>query len=417
MTLEQWLEWQANLHSHAIDLGLDRVAKVWKRLGRRLNVPVITIAGTNGKGSGVAMLEAIYQAAGYQVGSYTSPHLFAYNERIKINQQPVSDEEIVGAFEAIEQSRGEVPLTYFEYGTLAALVVFASRSLNVVILEVGLGGRLDAVNIIDADVSLITSIGLDHQDWLGDSIEEIAREKAGILRSGHASVYGSSNMPASIGDVATNLGSTLYRLGEEFRIERQENAWSFHSGDIVRSGLPFPRLRGEHQLNNAASVLMVLQLLNGELPVDQRAIREGLLSAKNPGRFEVVAENNVTWIYDVAHNPHAVEMLKQNIEGFPANGKRYALLAMLKDKDAEGVYEIIRPEIDCWVIAGLDVDRGLSVDQWEKMSWLEPESRNFFGSVPNAIDWLESRLLPGDLVLVLGSFYTVSQAKLKNRHD
>ncbi|MGB5568249.1 MAG: Mur ligase family protein, partial [Sedimenticolaceae bacterium] len=273
-SLAGWLDWQAGLNPRTIDLGLDRVRLVWQRLGSpTLDAAVITIAGTNGKGSSVAFAESILQAAGYRTGCYTSPHLLRYNERIRVDQEPVGDAAICAAFERIDQVRADLPLTYFEFGTLAALLIFAQAGLDAIVLEVGLGGRLDAVNLIDPDVALITGIGLDHQDWLGSDLESIGSEKAGIMRAGRPAVYSARTPPDSIRTRASAIGARLLVAGEDFKILRRAEGWDLLIGDTARHALPIPGMRGRVQIDNAGGVLVALECLSGQLPVDQRAVR------------------------------------------------------------------------------------------------------------------------------------------------
>ena len=263
-TVSDWLDYQSTLHPKAIELGLERVAAVWRSLGSPVPAArVITLAGTNGKGSTAAFLEGILKAAGYRTGCYTSPHLLRYNERIHIDARPVDDAQLCDAFERIEQARGDIPLTYFEFGTLAALWCMANTGLDVAILEVGLGGRLDAVNIIDADVALISGIALDHTDWLGTRLEQIGMEKAGIARTGRPLVFTASDMPRTIADTAHQVGAVLYRLGRDYDYQAGDNGWQWRCGARVRSGLPLPGMRGDIQLRNAAGALTALALLPG----------------------------------------------------------------------------------------------------------------------------------------------------------
>ncbi|MDH5600929.1 MAG: Mur ligase family protein, partial [Gammaproteobacteria bacterium] len=293
-SLPEWLNWQQGLHSSSIELGLERVAEVFQRLHSSLPaIPVISVAGTNGKGSSVALLETIYQNAGYRTAAYTSPHILHYNERLHLDAEEVSDQQICEAFERIDQARcqgDEISLTYFEFGTLAALDIFYRAKPEVIILEVGLGGRLDAVNIIDADIALITSIGIDHTAWLGHDRETIAREKAGIMRKGCPVVFSSPDMPRSIKQAADEVGAVLYQRGKDFDWKNGMGyaAWDWKSDKHQRSALPTPSLRGNHQLDNAAGVLMVIECLADKLPVSQKQVKAGLLSVSVMGRFQCI---------------------------------------------------------------------------------------------------------------------------------
>lgn len=408
-TLADWLDWQSQLNPKTIELGLTRVKAVWAKLNGKLSSQVITVAGTNGKGSSVAMLESILLAAGFSTGSYTSPHIHQYNERIRLDSQPVSDEQLCQIFEQIEQARDDIPLTYFEYGTLAGLLLFMEHGPDVVILEVGLGGRLDAVNMIDADVALITGIALDHQDWLGDDIESIGKEKAGIMRSSRPVVYASPDMPQSIRDTAAELKADLIAYGTDYVIDQHDNAWAWQRGDSRRSALPFPALRGKHQVQNAAGVLSVLDCVKDQFPVDQKAVREGLSHVALEGRFQVLS-GDITWIYDVAHNPQAAETLLANVQAYPLRGKCYAVLAMLEDKDNSTVMSIMDIVVDGWFVAGLDIPRGMDIEAWKQLPALASGKKvNYADNLQQALQKLELRLLPGDSVIVFGSFYTVAE--------
>ena len=289
-SLDDWLAWQETLHPSEIELGLDRIAFVFQKLHPQPGFPsVITVAGTNGKGSSVAMLDAIYRIAGYKVGKYTSPHIFQYNERICINNQVIRDDLLCRAFERIDQARGNISLTYFEFGTLAALDIFLQHELDVIILEVGLGGRLDAVNIIDTDVALITAISQDHTQWLGHDIAGIAKEKAGIMRANKPVVSSGYSESETLKQCAKILGSEFYQAGEDYTFNKQDDgSWHWQYKQQLRSALPIPALYGEHQLNNAAGVLMVVELLAKHLPVNQQAIRQALMTVDLPGRFQVI---------------------------------------------------------------------------------------------------------------------------------
>ena len=318
--LADWLRWQESLHPSAIDLGLERPRSVWTRLGSGRAPVVITVGGTNGKGSCVAFLEAILRHAGYRAGCYTSPHLVRYNERIAIDGEPVSDEVLMSAFQRVEETRGDTRLTYFEFGTLAALDIFARSRLDVAVLEVGLGGRLDAVNIIDADVSVITPVGVDHVEWLGTDRESVGREKAGIFRRGRPAVVADPDPPASVLNAADALDCPLWIAGRDYRFDAGPNDWTWHGPDVVRRGLPVPVMRGRHQLSNAAAAIAVLQRAAGRLPVDQRAIRTGLLNARVQGRFQVL-EGKPSVVLDVAHNPDAAAVLADNLRHLPRPGR------------------------------------------------------------------------------------------------
>ncbi|MES9897918.1 MAG: bifunctional tetrahydrofolate synthase/dihydrofolate synthase [Sedimenticola sp.] len=410
-TLQAWLDWQSQLHPSEIELGLERVGSVWSRLHPDpLPCKVITVAGTNGKGSSVAFLEAIFRAGGYRVGCYTSPHMLRYNERIRLDGIEVTDEQLCRAFEQVDQLRGDTPLTYFEFGALAALVIFSSEPLDVVVLEVGLGGRLDAVNIIDADVALITTVDIDHSDWLGDTREKIGREKAGIMRPGHPVVFAGSNPPESVIHEAERLRSPLFRSGDDFTFHTDQQGWSWRGKRQRRHALPYPHLRGSHQLANAAAVLMVLECLEQALPLDQQAIRAGLQEARLPGRFQVVGGTPVT-ILDVAHNPEAVKTLQKNLNEMGCSGRTLAVFSMLEDKDIDEVVRIIAPTIDHWYLAPLTVPRAATIEQLTLALTASGVGEQQFDcrlSVASALQTAKEEGNDDDRIVVFGSFFTVS---------
>lgn len=411
-TLPDWLHWQEQLHPKSIDLGLTRVRAVWRRMHTTdFSCPVITVGGTNGKGSSVAMLQAIYREAGYHVGAYTSPHLWQYNERICLNAEPVSDAMICDAFARVDAARGKTSLTYFEFGTLAALDIFKQHALDVIILEVGLGGRLDAVNIIDADVAIITSIDLDHMQWLGPDRETIAVEKAGILRADNIGIVTDPQPPATLIEYAHSLGNRLLCLGKEFSCRQEAGSWSWHTGTIHRVGLPLPALAGEHQLRNAAGVLQAIELLQSRLPVTQVQVRHGLLAARVPGRFQLVP-GEVTTIYDVAHNPAAAQQLARTITTVCTVGAVHAVFSALADKDIAGVVAPLCPRVKHWNIAPLAAQRGASVQQIEEaIRQVCPQAEIArFSSLAQAYQNAQHQAADGDTVLVYGSFYAVAQS-------
>ncbi len=412
--LTGWLAYIAAQHPQNIELGLTRVRQVWQALGTPAPArQVITIAGTNGKGSSVALLQAILQAAGYRVGAYTSPHLLRYNERVAILGQPVTDAALCAAFAAVEQARDATPLTYFEYGTLAALVVLQQHQLDIALLEVGLGGRLDAVNIIDADVALITGIGLDHTDWLGDTLEAIGAEKAGIMRQGRLVVYAAPQMPESIATTARQVGAELLRLGHDYRYQVTAQDWSWQSTELHRRALPLPNLRGSIQLQNAAAVLRVLTCLHDRYPVDQQAIRQGLLTVRIPGRFEI-QQRRARWILDVAHNPQAVAGLADQLGDYFVAGQVRAVVGLLQDKVSTDLFQAIAQRIDHWYLLDLSATaRGASADclQQTAQSVIPAESVTLCGEPATGFALADQHSEPDDLVLVFGSFVTVAAAQ------
>ncbi len=412
-SLNQWLDWQSGLNPAEIDLGLRRVREVWGRL-----VPpeqesvVITVAGTNGKGSSVALLEAILTAAGYRTGSYTSPHILEYNERIRLDGTAVNDELICAAFTRIERARKDVPLTYFEFGTLAALIICTDAKVDAIVLEVGLGGRLDAVNIIDADATLVTNIALDHQSWLGDDRESIGREKAGIFRAGKPAVFSSDDPPISLLECAQQLCAPLYLLGRDYHLKPGTDcSWTWKGPDTSWTDLPEPALSGAHQLRNAAGVLMILQSLVERLPLDQAAVEQGLRTVHLDGRIQLV-EGRVDWILDVAHNPHAVDRLAERLSGMNIAAKLVALFGMLNDKDATSVFRIMHQLVDEWHLTDLDEPRAYTsreLAQRLRNSGLQAPVFQY-STITHALESVTQSLKIGDLLLVFGSFHTVAGA-------
>lgn len=408
--LVDWLAWQETLHPSAIDLGLERVSKVYERLPiQPSSYRIITVAGTNGKGSSIAMLEAILLAAGYAVGAYSSPHIYRYNERIHINGHPISDEALCNAFQQVDEARGEIRLTYFEFGTLAALVLFAQAALDVGLLEVGLGGRLDAVNIIDAHIALITMIGLDHMGWLGTDRESIAREKAGIIRQGRPVVYSDPHLPQAIVEQAQALEAPLYAMGEAFHYTVQAQDWSWQGTQGLRQALPHPTLRGAHQLQNCAGVLMILELLANDLPVTQQDVRNGLMSMHIPGRFQMI--NNQTTILDVAHNPDAAQALANTLRRHHISGVSRAVMGVLQDKDIRGIFKAVLWEFDEWYLTDLGEERGASAAELAQvLQGLDPGiSHNCYSQVEQAYAAAQQVTGPNDRIVVFGSFYTVAR--------
>lgn len=408
-SLADWLTYLESLHPKTIALGLERVAQVKQRLNLQPQFPLIIVGGTNGKGSVCAMLESILHAAGYRVGCYTSPHLLVYNERVRVSKHQANDAELCAAFKKIEKVRGDVPLTYFEFGTLAAMQMFVEQKVDVAILEVGLGGRLDAVNVFDADVAVVTSIDIDHTDYLGDSREQIAFEKAGIFRAGKVAVFGDPDVPQAIRAEAQRIGAELWCLGAEFGFASHQGQWDFRGKKAARAALPFPALRGAYQLNNASAVLAVLDALKGRLPVSMEAVRRGLVEVTLPARFQMVP-GKPTLILDVAHNPHAARSLAQNLAALPPSPKTYAVIAMLKDKDMAGVVAALKPQVDVWLAAGIDAPRGATADELGTVL-LEAQAGEVlrFPSASEALHHACNQAGENDRILALGSFYTVAE--------
>ncbi|TQV63558.1 MAG: bifunctional tetrahydrofolate synthase/dihydrofolate synthase [Halothiobacillaceae bacterium] len=404
------LEAQHPRGQSGIELGLERVAHVLKAMGlsSRLPFPVITVAGTNGKGSSVAMLESVLTAAGHRVGTYTSPHLLRYNERVHLDASPVEDETLIRAFERVEAARGATPLTYFEFGTLAALVVFVEAGVDAAILEVGLGGRLDAVNAVDADAALITHVALDHVEWLGEDREMIGFEKAGVFRPGQVAVIAEAEPPRSVLEHARTLGLAPFRRGEWFQVGQAGDHWTWSSPDHTLT-LPLPALAGAHQLDNAAGVIMLLEGLRSRLAWNEGHLREGLRAVRHPGRLQCIRQDGVPVWIDVAHNPAGVEALSHAMAAMPHEGRTLAVFAALADKDALGMARQLAGQVDRWYVAGLEGPRGRTGEALaEKLQ---------SGGLPVAGSWAHPRLAYNaalanaraqDRLLVFGSFLCVA---------
>jgi dihydrofolate synthase/folylpolyglutamate synthase len=409
-TLADWLTYLESLHPKTIELGLARVAQVKQRLALQPDFPVIVVGGTNGKGSVCAMLESILHAAGYKVGCYTSPHLLHYNERVRIAKEQAGNAELCASFEAIEQARGETALTYFEFGTLAAMQLFISHKVDVAILEVGLGGRLDAVNVFDADVAVVTSVDIDHVDYLGDTREGIAFEKAGIFRSGRVAICADPDVPQALRDHAREVGAELWCLGQEFGFKSHQGQWDFFGKSGARTSLPIPALRGAFQLHNASAALAALDALKDRLPVNMEAVRRGLVEVQLAGRFQFVP-GRPQLILDVAHNPHAARSLAQNLAGLPP-AKTFAVFAMLKDKDMAGVVRALEPFIDNWLVAGLDMPRGASAAELARVlqdCGVHGAIRTC-ANVAEALSHACNEAGENDRIAAFGSFHTVAEA-------
>ncbi len=410
-TLAGWLSYLETLHPKTIALGLERVAQVKQRLNLQPGFPVIAVGGTNGKGSVCAMLESMLHAAGYRVGCYTSPHLLRYNERVRIATIPLSDAELCASFEKIEQARGEISLTYFEFGTLAAMQCFIGHKVDVAILEVGLGGRLDAVNVFDNDCAVIASVDIDHTEYLGETREQIAFEKAGIFRSGKVAICADAVLPQAVADHARNIGAELWRIGHEFGYAAHREQWDYRSAVGSRMALPYPALRGSYQLDNASAALAALDALKDKLPVSMEAVRRGLVEVSLPGRFQLVP-GKPTLILDVAHNPHAARSLAENLAGLPPCPHTWAVFAMLKDKDMAGVVSALEPHIDTWLVAGLSTPRGATAEKLEQVleqCRVHGEIR-ICGSIPDALRNACDAAGENDRIIAFGSFYTVAEA-------
>ena len=412
-TLEEWLAWQEGLHCSEIDLGLDRIRQVAERLGLlKPDAIVITVAGTNGKGSTVAFFESVLLSAGYRVGTYTSPHLIRYNERIRVGGIEATDGQICNAFEQIEAVRGDISLTYFEYGTLAAFLILFGADLDVMVLEVGLGGRLDAVNILDADLAVLTSIGLDHTDWLGEDRESIGFEKAGVFRPGAPAVCGDASPPESVLQHAKTVGAALYVQGEDFEYSRQQSDWQWTGLGQQRFGLPHPSLKGAFQYRNCAAMLMGLELLKERLPVSLANIRQGLISARLPGRFQVLSTQPML-IVDVAHNAQGAQALAEALRGQLCSGKTIAVFSLLKDKEISSILKELSCVFDEWHVAGLEnIPRGASMLQMlQRISQAKVDIKNLAGheDLLTAYSHVMSYAGKEDRVVIFGSFFVVAE--------
>ena len=410
-SLAAWLNWQEQLHPRPIDLGLERVAKVYHQLNQgRRKIPTITVAGTNGKGSCIAYLEAIYLAQGYRVGAFTSPHILRYNERIRINGQPVDDDTICQSFERIDDLRGETSLSYFEFGTLAGLDIFAEADLDIQLLEVGLGGRLDAVNIIDADVSLVTTIAIDHVEWLGHTLEAIAKEKAGIFRSGKPAIVGDQITQTGLIQVAEEKNANLLQLGKAYLYTKHSEHWEWRNETSHLSDLPLPILKGEHQFRNAAAVLMAVSELQSVLPVCLQSIAQGLQNAQLKGRFQFIS-GSPSVLLDVGHNPQAVQTLIEHLQENFSTVKIHAVFAMMKDKDIATVITMIKPYVADWYLAPLTNPRAASQELLTDY-FQQQDITNVFSGYSDcaaAFKAAQNKAQAGDLILVFGSFFLVSE--------
>lgn len=413
--LSDWLAWQETLHPSTIDLGLGRLNRTLLQLGwRRPECPVVTVGGTNGKGSCVALLSRILGEAGYRVGTFTSPHLLEYNERITLDGRVVSDASLMAAFERIDAARGADTLTFFEFNALAALLVFETACPDVIVLEVGLGGRLDAVNAVDADVALVTSIALDHCEWLGPDVAGIGREKAGIFRAGRPAVFGAPDMPGSIAEVAQAVGARLLRAGRDFTYTRDGEHWSWQGSSQQWQDLPPPGLFGDVQYENAAAVLAVLESLSDRLPVNRAALVRGLQRVRLAGRFQTFQRGGIEWVVDVAHNPAAARVLAQTLRLKPlshASARTFAVCGILGDKDIEGVAAELRDSFAQWVIvkpaSARAIDETVLADRIRRCG---VSIATVAPTVAAGCEAARAAARPGDRVVAFGSFLTVGPA-------
>ena len=410
-SLAAWLEYIEQQHPQAIALGLERVIEVLSGLKIKFSCPILTVGGTNGKGSTCAMLEAVLRSAGYRTGLYTSPHLLRYNERVRIGGREAGDEALVEAFAAVEAARGTIPLTYFEFGTLAAFFLFAQEKLDAVLLEVGLGGRLDAVNVLDADCAVLTSVAVDHVEYLGSTREAIGEEKAGIFRCGVPSVVADPSPPDSVLEASRRVGSRLLLIGRDFGYRAQGTQWSYWGPAGKRSGLAHPALRGAMQLRNASAAFAALDSLRERLPIAMQDVRRALAEVTLPGRFQVLAGRPQV-VLDVAHNPEAAAVLAANLGESGFAPETIAVFGMLKDKDIAGVVRAVAPRITRWHLATLPGPRGAESFHLKEVLFKEKIQNPVFehASVAEALAAARKEAAGNDKIIVFGSFLTVAGA-------
>jgi dihydrofolate synthase/folylpolyglutamate synthase len=414
-TLADWLDYQQRVHPRAIELGLDRVREVWQRLGAPAPAPVvITVGGTNGKGSTAAFLEAMLVAAGKRVGTYTSPHLLRYNERVRVLEREASDAALIDAFGRIEAARAadskhSVPLTYFEFGTLAALWIFSQSGLDAAILEVGLGGRLDAVNIIDADAAIVTTVDLDHQDWLGNDVDNIGREKAGIFRAGRPAIVGTREAPAGLLDESARIGANLVRAGRDFQVEKRTRAWHWEKDGHVLD-LPFPSLEAPSQIDNAAAAVAALHALRGRTGWAPKALAKGVRDAHVSARLQRLRKpGSAELVIDVAHNPQAARTLAHWLAQNPS--RTFAVFGALSDKDVGGIVAPLSAHVAAWLLGGLaaETPRGLTAaDLSARITPAAPVEEH--ANVGVALDAAAARAGSSDRILAFGSFFVAAAA-------
>ncbi|MEO8307146.1 MAG: bifunctional tetrahydrofolate synthase/dihydrofolate synthase [Pseudomonadota bacterium] len=415
-SLDDWLRMQETVHGPVIDMGLDRIRAVAQRLHLLpLASRALIVAGTNGKGSTVACLAGILRANGYKAGAFTSPHLLRYNERIRVDGAEASDAELLAAFAAIEAARGQTTLTFFEYNALAALLVFRARAVEFSVLEVGLGGRLDAVNIVDAEAAIVCSIGLDHADWLGTDIEVIGREKAGVFRAGSIAVLADPLMTPSVAAEAQRIGARALQAGRDYHYEVQavgavdeKNSWNFAMPGLQLNGLPMPALPGARQLANASAAIAALHAMGLPRPLDALGVAAALRAVAAPGRFQVVP-GAVEWILDVAHNEPAARVLAENLAARPCAGRTLFVAGILGDKDVDGVARALASSADAWIICGIDAPRGLGAAQLAARSEIFRDAQQA-KNIEEGMRIAAGQAHAGDRIVVCGSFLTVAPA-------
>lgn len=410
--LDDWLRWQETLHPQSIELGLERVQAVAGRMGwPACGCSIFTVGGTNGKGSTVAFLESILEEAGYRTGAYTSPHLLHYNERVRMRRQPVGDDALCEAFARVDHARGETSLTYFEFGTLGAMDLFRRAGLDAVVLEVGLGGRFDAVNAFDPDVAVVTTVDLDHMDWLGSDRESIGREKAGIFRAERPAVCGDRDPPRSLLEAARRHGVDLRRLGREYGYEAGSDGWDWSGLHQRLESLPLPSLPGRFQLQNAATALAALEAVDRRLPVDRAALERGLRTAGIAGRLQIL-QGPVERILDVAHNPQGVRELAGFLGERPCGGVTHAVFGMLRDKNLEAALRAAVPVVDRWHVADLPGPRGERAEAVRAiLEGLGVGGRvTLYPDIETAYRTVLADVRPPDRIVVFGSFLAVGPA-------
>jgi dihydrofolate synthase/folylpolyglutamate synthase len=411
-TLAEWLDHCERLHPKNIDMGLARSEEIKQRLGISFKVPVITVAGTNGKGSTCTMLESIGLHAGYKVGLYIKPHFVHFEERCRVNGAMVSAAELLPHFEAVEQARGDMALTYFEFTTMAILRLLSQAELDMVILEVGLGGRLDTVNVIDADCAVITSIALDHMEYLGPDRESIGREKAAIMRPGKPAVFSDPVPPASVAAYAKEIGADFWQIGRDFNYAGDKQQWGWAGRNKRFNGLAYPTLRGANQLLNASGALAAFEALRDRLPITAQAVRNGLATLELPGRFQIVP-GQPTLVLDVAHNPHAVGALFENLDQMGFFPRTHAVFGVMADKDIAAIFTRMAPLVDHWHFCDLPIPRAATAQQLKTLH----DSLKLRGPGPvttachaNPSEALRAAVVaadPADRIVSFGSFYTV----------
>lgn len=411
-TLAEWLDHCERLHTKNIDMGLARSEEIKRRLGLQFKVPVITVAGTNGKGSTCAMLESIGLQAGYKVGLYIKPHFVHFEERCRVNGAMVAADDLLPHFEAVEKARGDMPLTYFEFTSLAIFRLLSLAELDMVILEVGLGGRLDTVNVIDTDCAVITSIALDHMEYLGPDRESIAREKAAIMRPGRPVIFSDPVPPASVGEYAATVGADLWQIGRDFNFAGDKQQWGWAGRGRRYSGLAYPALRGANQLLNASGAIAAFEALRDRLPITAQAIRSGLATLELPGRFQIVP-GQPTLVLDVAHNPHAVGALFENLDQMGFFPRTHAVFGVMADKDMAAILTRMAPLVDCWYFCDLPVSRAAPAQQLADLHRAlalkgpGPVTATRHASPSEALRAAIAAADPADRIVAFGSFYTV----------